>query len=90
MRYQNPQFLYFLFAMLIPIIIHLFNLRKHKTVYFSSILFLKEVKSERKKNKLKQLLILFSRILTISALYLSQKPFIPVKKIKSHPIYLYT
>ena len=61
MRYQNPQFLYFLFAIAIPIIIHLFNLRKHKTVYFSSILFLKEVKSEkRKKNKLKQLLVLLT------------------------------
>ena len=79
MRYQNPQFLYFLFAIAIPIIIHLFNLRKHKTVYFSSILFLKEVKSEkRKKNKLKQLLILLSRILTISAIVFAfSKPFIP-------------
>ncbi|MAO71163.1 MAG: hypothetical protein CMD02_01480 [Flavobacteriales bacterium] len=82
MRYQNPQFLYFLFAIAVPIIIHLFNLRKHKTVYFSSILFLKEVKSEkRKKNKLKQLLILFSRILTISAIVFAfAKPFIPSKE----------
>ena len=82
MRYQNPQFLYFLFAIAIPIIIHLFNLRKHKTVYFSSILFLKEVKSEkRKKNKLKQLLVLLSRILTISAIVFAfSKPFIPSKE----------
>lgn len=79
MSYQNPQILYFLFAIAIPIFIHLFNLRKHKVVYFSNITFLKEIKSDKKKrNTLKQLLILLSRILAISAIVFAfANPYIP-------------
>ena len=79
MSYQNPQILFFLFAIAIPIFIHLFNLRKHKVVYFSNITFLKEIKSDKKKrNTLKQLLILLSRILAISAIVFAfANPYIP-------------
>ena len=79
MSYQNPQILYFLFAISIPIFIHLFNLRKHKVVYFSNVTFLKEIQSEKKKkNTLKQLLILLSRILAISAIVFAfANPYIP-------------
>ena len=45
MIYQNPQILYALLALAIPIIIHLFNFRKHEKVYFSSIRFLEEIKN---------------------------------------------
>ena len=81
MRFQNPQLLYFLFAIAIPILIHLFNFRKHKIIYFSSIRFLKEIKEDnRKKSNLKNLLILFSRILAICCLVLAfAKPFIPIE-----------
>ena len=80
MRYQNPQLLYFLFAIAIPILIHLFNFRKHKTIYFSSIRFLKEIKEDkRKRSNLKNILILLSRILAISCLVLAfAKPYIPL------------
>jgi len=80
MRFQNPQLLYFLFAIAIPILIHLFNFRKHKVIYFSSIRFLKEIKEDnKKKSKIKNLLILFSRILAISFLVLAfAKPYIPI------------
>jgi hypothetical protein len=80
MRFQNPQLLYFLFAIAIPILIHLFNFRKHKIIYFSSIRFLKEIKEDnRKKSNLKNLLILLSRILAISCLALAfAKPYIPI------------
>ena len=79
MRYQNPQLLYFLFAIAIPILIHLFNFRKHKTIYFSSIRFLKEIKEDnRKRSNLKNILILISRILAISCLVLVfARPYIP-------------
>jgi len=82
MRYQNPQLLYFLFAIVIPILIHLFNFRKHKTIYFSSIRFLKEIKEDkRKRSNLKNLLILLSRILAIFFLVMAfTKPFIPLNK----------
>ena len=82
MRYQNPQLLLALFAIAIPIIIHLFNLRKYKTVRFSSIRFLKEIKqAKRSYSRLKNLLILLSRILAITFLVLAfAKPFIPSKE----------
>jgi len=82
MRYQNPQFLYFLFSIAIPIFIHLFNLRKHKVVYFTNVKFLKEIKSEKKKrNKLKEILILLSRILAISSIVFAfSNPYLPLSK----------
>ena len=92
MIYQNPHLLYALFAIAIPILIHLFNFRKHKTIYFSSIRFLKEIKEEnRKKSELKNLLILLSRILAIIFLVLAfAKPYIPVNNTKiSNDIFLY-
>jgi len=93
MRFQNPQLLYFLFAIAIPILIHLFNFRKHKIIYFSSIRFLKEIKeNNRKKSKLKNLLILLSRILAISCLVLAfAKPYIPInsKNKTTNNVFIY-
>jgi len=82
MRYQNPQLLYALFAIAIPIIIHLFNLRKYKTVRFSSVRFLREIKkAKRSRSRLKNILILLSRILAIAALVFAfSKPYLPVQK----------
>ena len=82
MQYQNPQLLYALLAIVIPILIHLFNFRKHKTVYFSSIRFLKQIKEDkRKRSNLKNLLILLSRMLAIFFLVMVfAKPFIPLNK----------
>ena len=93
MRYQNPQLLYALFAIAIPILIHLFNFRKHKTIYFSSIRFLTEIKEKnKKKSQLRNLLILISRILAITFLIIAfSKPYIPVsnqQENKSIFIYL--
>ena len=93
MRYQNPQLLYFLFAIAIPILIHLFNFRKHKTIYFSSIRFLKEIKEDKhKRSNLKNLLILLSRILAISFLVLAfTKPYIPInnKNKTTNNVFIY-
>ena len=81
MRYQNPQLLYALFAIAIPIIIHLFNLRKYKTIRFSSVRFLKEIKkAKRSRSRLKNVLILLSRILAIAALVFAfSKPYLPLQ-----------
>ena len=82
MIYQNPQLLFGLFAIAIPIIVHLFNFRKHEKVYFSSIRFLDEVKlKNNKKRNIKNLLILASRIIAIAFLVLAfAKPYKPVNK----------
>ena len=80
MSFLFPTFLYALAAISIPIIIHLFNFRRHKTVLFSDIAFLKNIKKETKsKSELKHLLILLARILAVASLVIAfAKPFIPL------------
>lgn len=80
MQFQNPSFLWALSFLAIPIIIHLFNLRRYKTVFFSDIRFLKEIKqSTKKQRKLKEWLILIARLISLAAITLAfAKPFFPV------------
>ncbi|MCW3101920.1 MAG: N-terminal double-transrane protein [Bacteroidetes bacterium] len=87
MSFTYPAFLFALSAIAIPVIIHLFNFRKFKTVYFSNVRFLKEVKQETQaKSKLKHLLVLAARILFITFLVLAfAQPFIPVENSKVIP-----
>ncbi|MFW5821845.1 MAG: BatA domain-containing protein [Tangfeifania sp.] len=79
MKFLHPTFLFALFAVAIPILIHLFSFRRYKTVYFSHVGFLKNIKKEsRKKSRLKQLLMLIARILTIVFLVFAfAQPYIP-------------
>ena len=79
MKFIYPSFLWALLLIVIPIIIHLVNLRRHQTVYFSNVNFLKKVKKEsQRKSKLKQLLIMLSRVMLIASLVLAfSKPYIP-------------
>jgi hypothetical protein len=79
MKFLHPTFLFALFAVAIPILIHLFSFRRYKTVYFSHVGFLKDIKKEsRKKSRLKQLLMLIARILTIIFLVFAfAQPYIP-------------
>ncbi len=80
MHFLYPKFLFALIAVIIPIIIHLFNFKRYKTVYFSNVKFLKTVKQEtQSKSQLKHLLVLISRILIISFLVIAfAQPYIPV------------
>lgn len=86
MSFLYPTFLWALMAISIPIIIHLFNFRRYKKVYFTNVRFLKELKEESdSKSKLKELLILISRILAISFLVLAfAQPFIPGQNQKKN------
>jgi len=81
MNFLYPNFLYALLAVLIPIIVHLFNFRSYRTVYFSNVSFLKNIKQETKaKSELKHLLVLLARILAIVAVVLAfAQPYIPLK-----------
>lgn len=84
MKFAYPEFLWALSLLVIPILIHLFNFRKFKTIYFSNISHLKEIKEETKsRSRLKHLLILISRILAISFLVLAfAKPYLPDEETK--------
>ncbi len=79
MNFVYPGFLFALSAISIPIIIHLIQLRKYKRVYFSNTRFLQKIEQEQSKsNKLKNLLILLMRILSILFLVLAfAQPYIP-------------
>ena len=66
MQFLNPALLLGLTAASIPLVLHLLNLRKLKTVEFSTLKFLKELqKSKIRRLKLKQLLLLILRTLII-------------------------
>ena len=72
MEFLYPNMLYALFALIIPLVIHLFNFRRHKTVYFSNTSILKTIEQENSKTKkLKHLLALIARMLFIAALVIA-------------------
>ncbi|MFZ6010825.1 MAG: BatA domain-containing protein, partial [Bacteroidota bacterium] len=79
MSFVYPGFLWALTALSIPIIVHLFNFRKTIRVYFSNTRFLKQVKEETtQKRKLKQYLVLASRLLFLFFLIMAfAQPFLP-------------
>lgn len=74
-----PAFLTALAVIAIPVIIHLFNFRRFKKVYFTNVRFLKELKEETtSRSRLKHLLVLAARILALSFLVMAfAQPFIP-------------
>lgn len=81
MNFLFPNFLFGLLAVGIPVIIHLFNFQRPKTVLFTNVRFLKNVKEiTTSRLKLKHLLVLICRILFLIFLVLTfAQPFIPGK-----------
>lgn len=81
MKFVHPSLLFALGLIAIPILIHLFNLRRYKIIYFSNVRFLKNIKEEtRKQSRLKHLLVLLSRILAMIFLVLAfAQPYFPDK-----------
>ncbi|MCB0819631.1 MAG: BatA domain-containing protein, partial [Bacteroidetes bacterium] len=71
MKFANPQFLWALFSLIIPILIHLFHFRRFKIVYFTNVRFLRELRKEtQSRSRIRKLLILIARCLALSALVL--------------------
>ena len=72
MEFLYPNMLYALFALIIPLVIHLFNFRRHKTVYFSNTSILKTIEQENSKTKkLKHFFVLMARMLFVAALVIA-------------------
>ena len=82
MQFKNPEVFYFLVLLLIPILVHLFQLQKFKKVAFTNVAFLKKISQEtRKSSKLKRWLILCSRLLGLLALlFVFSQPYFSDKK----------
>jgi len=69
MIFLKPVILWGLALLAVPVIIHLFSFRKYRTFYFSSLRFIREIKSEqRRKSQLKDWLLLLTRMLLITFL----------------------
>jgi hypothetical protein len=69
MLFLSPIFLWFLAAAAVPIVIHLINRRRHKTIQWAAMQFLlKAARESRGKKKLRHILILTCRALGIAAL----------------------
>ena len=78
MQFKYPEILWGLLLLLIPILIHLFQLRRFKKTPFTNVKFLKQVVSEsRKSSSLKKWLLLLARLGLLAALVIAfAQPFI--------------
>ncbi|MBC2844956.1 BatA domain-containing protein [Winogradskyella flava] len=79
MQFKHPELFYALFLLVIPILIHLFQLRRFQKVQFTNVKFLKAVKLQtRKSSQLKKWLTLLSRMLLLASTIIAfAQPFIP-------------
>lgn len=79
MIFTSPLFLIGLVAAAIPVVVHLFNFRRYRKVYFSNVDYLEQLQSEtRRQSRLRQLLIMTARILAIVFLVLAfARPVLP-------------
>ncbi|MEN9400999.1 MAG: hypothetical protein RL632_2102 [Bacteroidota bacterium] len=85
MKFVYPEFLWALFSLAIPIIIHLFNFRKYKILYFSSLKFIQRLEQQtRSTQRLKHLLVFALRLLALTALIIAfAQPYKVVEKSQS-------
>lgn len=78
MGFLFPEFLFCLALIAVPVVIHLFNFRRFKKVYFTNVNFLKDLQVQTASaRKLKEKLILICRILAIFFLVMAfAQPFL--------------
>lgn len=91
MQFKNPEILYFLFLLVVPILVHLFQLRRFKTQYFTNVRFLKALSIQsRKSATIKKWLLLACRLLLLTALIIAfAQPFYLAKDAKNASNELY-
>ncbi|MDT0607424.1 BatA domain-containing protein [Croceitalea rosinachiae] len=93
MQFKHPELLWALLLLLIPIIVHLFQLRRFKKTAFTNVAMLQKVVAEsRKSSAIKKWLLLLSRLALLTCLVLAfAQPFFANKnalKEKETVIYL--
>jgi hypothetical protein len=81
MQFKHPELLWALLLLLIPIIVHLFQLRRFKKTPFTNVQLLQKVVSQsRKSSSLKKWLLLATRLLLLTALIIAfAQPFLSQK-----------
>jgi hypothetical protein len=85
MQFKHPEILYFLFLLVIPILVHLFQLRRFKKEFFTNVRFLKELSIQtRKSSKIKKWLLLGTRLLLLTSIIIAfAQPFFKAKDAKN-------
>lgn len=91
MQFKYPEILYTLFLLVIPIIVHLFQLRKFKSEPFTNVQFLKELTIQtRKSSQLKKWITLLTRLCLLACVILAfSQPYFAEKgnfKTKSETV----
>ncbi|WP_456423580.1 BatA domain-containing protein [Lutibacter sp.] len=72
MHFKHPEILYALLLLIIPIIVHLFQLQRFVKVPFTNVQFLKNIEQQtRKSTRLKKWLILITRLLVFTSLIIA-------------------
>lgn len=72
MQFKHPEILYALFALLIPVFIHLFQLQRFTVTPFTNVKFLKKIALQtRKSATLKKWLVLLSRLLIFASIIIA-------------------
>jgi len=92
MQFKNPEVLYFLFLLIIPVIVHLFQLQKFVETPFTNVALLQKISTQsRKSNTLKKWLILATRLLVfLSILFSFSQPYLSSKEINENQnFYIY-
>lgn len=92
MQFKNPEILYFLAALIIPILVHLFQLQKFVKVPFTNVAFLQKlVQQTRKSSRIKKWLILSLRMVFFSAIVFAfSQPYFSNKELdKNQHISIY-
>lgn len=81
MQFKHPEILYFLFLLIIPILVHLFQFRRFKKEYFTNVKLLKEIQIQTRKSKsIKKWLLLFTRLALLTFLIIAfAQPFFAAK-----------
>ncbi len=91
MQFKHPEILYFLFLLIVPVLVHLFQFRKFKKEYFTNVQFLKSISIQtRKSSQLKKWLLLASRLLLLFCVIMAfAQPFFDAKEAKNRSNEMY-
>ncbi|KOY52931.1 BatA domain-containing protein [Polaribacter dokdonensis] len=92
MQFKNTEIFYLFALLIIPIIVHLFQLQKFKKIPFTNVAFLQKIEQQtRKSSSIKKWLILANRILLFSAiLFAFSQPYFGAKNNENeNNIYIY-
>ena len=79
MSFLNPSFLFALFLLAIPLLIHLFNFRRYKRISFTNVSALRDIENNsRSVRRLKDVLVLIARSLGLAFLVFAfARPYLP-------------